>query len=175
MQHPFWCVPATTGYHRLMGDELVQRVLAVLAAFNTGDLDAARPLTTPDFTYTIRGRGPFAGTYHGIDDVVRVMSAIRAATSDTMTAEPEVVVPGGEHVMAYLRVHGSRPDGRTYDSHQAYLYRFADNLLIEGPVDPCGPARLRRVHARLTRRVAGGRSPVNATATRTRLMHPERR
>jgi ketosteroid isomerase-like protein len=121
-----------------MGDELVHRVLAVLAAFNTGNLEAARPLTHPDFTYTIRGRGPFAGTYRGIDDVVEVMSAIRAATSDTMTAEPEVVVPGGEHVMAYLRVHGSRPDGRTYDSHQAYLYRFAEDLLIEGqsiPVD----------------------------------------
>jgi hypothetical protein len=41
-------------------------------------------------------------------------------------------------VMAYMRVHGSRPDGRTYDSHQAYLYRFTDGLLSEGqgiPVD----------------------------------------
>ena len=38
--------------------------------------------------------------------------------------------------MAYMRVHGSRPDGRTYDRHQAYLYRFTDHRLIEGRPSP---------------------------------------
>jgi hypothetical protein len=33
---------------------------------------------------------------------------------------------------------GSRPDGRTYDNHQAYVYRITNGLLIAGhtiPVD----------------------------------------
>jgi hypothetical protein len=53
-----------------------------------------------------------------------------------MTAEPEVIVSSEEHIMAYMRVHGSRPDGRTYDNHQAYLYRFTDGLLSEGQSIP---------------------------------------
>jgi ketosteroid isomerase-like protein len=121
-----------------MSQSNVQTVAAAIAAFNAGDLSAARPLTHPDFTYIIRGRGPFAGRYQGVDAVIAVLQAIRAATSQTMTAEPEVIVSGGDHVMAYMRVHGSRPDGRTYDHHQAYLYRLAAERLIEGqsiPVD----------------------------------------
>jgi ketosteroid isomerase-like protein len=119
-----------------MGDDNVRALRAVLAAFNTGDLEAAREFTHPEISYIIRGRGPFAGTYRGVDAVMTVLQAIRTATSDTMTAEPEVVVSGGEHVMAYMRVHGSRPDGRTYDRHQAYQYRFSDHRLIEGQTIP---------------------------------------
>lgn len=116
----------------------VETLLAILAAFNGNDIEGGSGLVHPDLTYIIRGHGPFAGTYRGFAEVAGVMQSIRDATADTMTAEPEVVVASGDHVMAYLRVHGSRPDGRTYDSHQAYLYRFTDGLLSDGqsiPVD----------------------------------------
>lgn len=119
-----------------MSDDNVQAIIAILAAFNDGDVDAEFSLVDPEMTYTIRGRGPFAGTYRGVHAVVEVLRAIRTATDDTMTAEPEVLVSDDDHVMAYLRVHGSRPDGRTYDRHQAYLYRFADGRLVEGQTIP---------------------------------------
>lgn len=73
----------------------------------------------PDLTYTIRGPGPFAGTHRGIEEGATDLQGIRDATGDTMTAEPEVLLPPEEHVMAYMPAHGSRPDGRAYDNHQA--------------------------------------------------------
>jgi ketosteroid isomerase-like protein len=119
-----------------MSQRNIETLVKVIEVFNTGDLEGGRSLTHPELTYVIRGRGPFAGAYRGIDAVIDVMQSIKAATGQTMTAEPEVVVAGGDDVMAYLRVHGSRPDGRTYDRHQAYLYRFLDGLLIEGQTIP---------------------------------------
>jgi ketosteroid isomerase-like protein len=119
-----------------MAESNVEVLLALLEAFNTRDWETGHRLSDPELTYTIRGRGPFAGTFRGVDVVMTVMSAIKDATASTMTAEPEVVVADGDHVMAYLRVHGSRPDGRTYDHHQAYLYRFRDGRLAEGQTIP---------------------------------------
>ncbi len=53
-----------------------------------------------------------------------------------MTMEPEVILSDGDVLTLYVRVHGSRSDGRTYDNHQAYLYKFIDGLLIEGQTIP---------------------------------------
>jgi ketosteroid isomerase-like protein len=116
----------------------VETLRAILAAFNDNDFERGRSLAHPDLTYTIRGHGPFAGTFRGLEEVLGVLQGIRDATANTMTAEPEVIVSSEDHIMAYMMVHGSRPDGRTYDNHQAYLYRFTDGLLSEGqsiPVD----------------------------------------
>ena len=57
---------------------------------------------------------------------------VKEATDGTMAATPEVMLAGGDDVMAYLHVTGSRPDGRTYDNYQAYLYRVRDGRLREG-------------------------------------------
>lgn len=124
------------GIGRLVGVDNVKTLRALLAAFNADELGEVSKLAHPDLTYTIRGDGPFAGTYHGIHDVVEVLQAIRTVTANTMTPQLEVVTTDHDHVMAYMRVTGSRPDGRKYDSHQAYLYRFADGLLLEGQTIP---------------------------------------
>ncbi len=110
--------------------------MAILTAFNANDIEGAARGCHPDIVYTIRGRGPFAGTYRGVDALAGVLGHIKAATADTMTGEPEVVVSEGDIVMLYMRVHGSRPDGREYDNHQAYLYRFLDGLMVEGQTIP---------------------------------------
>lgn len=114
----------------------VDSLREILAAFNDNDLKRASHLTHPDFTYTIRGHGPFAGTFRGLEEVIGIMQRIKEATGNTMTVVPEVIVSSQNDVMAYMRVHGARPDGRTYDNHQAYLYRFADGLLREGQTIP---------------------------------------
>ncbi len=114
----------------------VDSLREILAAFNDNDLKRASHLAHPDFTYTIRGHGPFAGTFRGLEEVIGIMQRIKEATGNTMTVVPEVIVSSQNDVMAYMRVHGARPDGRTYDNHQAYLYRFADGLLREGQTIP---------------------------------------
>ncbi len=53
-----------------------------------------------------------------------------------MAATPEVILADDDHVMMYARFTGSRPDGRTYNSHQAYLYRLKDGRLLEGQTIP---------------------------------------
>lgn len=73
-------------------------------------------MVNPDLTYTIRGHGPFAGHLRGQEEVLGVFQGIRDATANTMTAEPEAIVSSEEHIMAYMRVQGSCPVGRTYDS-----------------------------------------------------------
>lgn len=114
----------------------VETLKEMLAAFNANDLDKAARDCHPNIVYTIRGHGPFGGTYRGVDAFFDVLGRIKKATNGTMTVVPEVVVFDGDVLMLYMRVHGSRPDGRTYDSHQAYLYRFLEGLLIEGQTIP---------------------------------------
>jgi len=114
----------------------VETLMAMMAAFNADEIDEAANGCHPDIAYTIRGHGPFAGTYRGIDAFAAVLGRIKKATDGSMTMEPDVVLSDGDVLMLYTRVHGSRSDGRTYDSHQAYLYRFVDGLLIEGQTIP---------------------------------------
>jgi ketosteroid isomerase-like protein len=38
--------------------------------------------------------------------------------------------------MMYMLVSGTRPDGRTYENYQAYLYRYKDGKMIEGQTIP---------------------------------------
>ena len=41
-----------------------------------------------------------------------------------------------KNIMMYLYAKGQRPDGRTYDNYQAYLYRLRDGKLAEGQTIP---------------------------------------
>jgi len=114
----------------------VEILKSVLRAFNEGRLDEVKRSCSPDVTYTIRGRGPLAGTYEGADAFVDALGRVKQLTDATMAAEPQVVLADDEAMMMYARVTGRRADGRTYDNFQAYLYRFRDGLLIEGQTIP---------------------------------------
>lgn len=70
----------------------VETLRAILAAFNDNDFERVRSLAHPDLIYTIRGTGPLAGTFRGLEEVLNVLQGIRDATANTMTAEPEVIV-----------------------------------------------------------------------------------
>jgi len=65
---------------------------------------------------------------------------VKDLTDGSMTASPEVMLADADAVMAYLHVSGSRPDGRTYDNYQAYLYRLRDGKLVEGQTIPVDQA-----------------------------------
>lgn len=53
---------------------------------------------------------------------------------------PVVLLEGEDTVMAYMHVKASRPDGRTLDCDNAYLYRFRDGVLVEGQTIPVDQA-----------------------------------
>lgn len=117
-------------------EETIQRVRDAMAAFNRGDIAAMGEFVHPDFTYTIRGRASVSGVYQGWEAMATVLGRIMELTGGTMKATPEVVLADDEHVLMYQKVSGSRPDGRTYDSHQAYRYRLKDGLIIDGETIP---------------------------------------
>ncbi len=114
----------------------INTLTAVLGAFNRNDLDAAAEGVDPEVTYIIRGRAAVSGTYRGHDAIANALRRVKELTAGTMVALPEVIVAKGDVVMAYMHVTGTRPDGRTYDNYQAYLYRFRNGKLIEGQTIP---------------------------------------
>lgn len=116
--------------------ETIQRVRAAMAALSQGDIDAAGALVHPGYTYTVRGRASISGTYHGWEAMAGILRRILDMTNGTLAAVPEIVLADDDDVLMYMRVSGSRPDGRAYDSHQAYRYRLKDGLVIEGETIP---------------------------------------
>ena len=117
-------------------DENVATIRAALAAFNVNNTAAMERYVHPDFVYIVRGQSVISGEYRGWDAWSRGLAHIKELTSGSMVATVEVILADGEHVMMYAHHAGSRPDGRTYDSHQAYLYRLKDGRLIEGQTIP---------------------------------------
>lgn len=117
-------------------DHNLQTLKAVLAAFNENDIATATEGTHADVKYTVRGRSSLSGTYEGREGFAEVVRRVKDLTDGSMTAQPEVVMAQDDAIMMYVHVTGSRPDGREYDSHQAYLYRFRDGKIIEGQTIP---------------------------------------
>ncbi|MGD9933726.1 MAG: nuclear transport factor 2 family protein [Dehalococcoidia bacterium] len=120
----------------MAGEETVQRVRQAMEAFNRGDIAAMGEFVHPDFTYIVRGTALVSGVYYGWDAMAGVLARIMELTGGTMTAMPEVILADDDNVLMYQKVTGSRPDGRTYDSHQAYRYRLKDGKIIEGETIP---------------------------------------
>ena len=114
----------------------LETLKAVLTAFNNNDIEAAAEGTHPEVKYIVRGRSSLSGIYEGREGFAEVVRGVKELTDGSMTAQPEVVMAQDDHIMMYMHITGSRPDGRTYDSHQAYLYRFRDGKTIEGQTIP---------------------------------------
>ena len=115
-----------------MTNENLSILRAALAAFNDNDIDRLTQYVHEDVVYIIRGRSRLSGTYRGREAMADALRMVKEATDGTMAATPEVMLSGGDEVMAYFHVTGTRPDGRTYDNYQAYLYRVRDGRLREG-------------------------------------------
>ena len=116
--------------------DLLSNLEAALEAFNRNDIDALSSYVAADVTYTIHGRAAVSGTYRGVEGFRRALTSVKALTDGTLQVHPEVLLAGHDSVMAYMRVTGTRAGGRSYHSHQAYLYRFRDGKLIEGQTIP---------------------------------------
>lgn len=120
----------------MQGQENVELVRAGIAAFNANDMEGVKAKVAADVMYTIRGRASVSGVYHGVEDMAAALSRVKDLTGGTMVGTPEVVLANDEHVLMYMHVTGSRADGRTYDSHQAYRYRVRDGKIVEGETIP---------------------------------------
>ena len=114
----------------------IDKLITTLAAFNKNDIAAASEGLHPDITYIIRGRATVSGVYKGPESVATVLTRIKELTNGTLIGKPEVILAQGDEIMMYMLVSGTRPDGRSYENYQAYLYRFKDGKIIEGQTIP---------------------------------------
>ena len=112
----------------------------IIDAFNRDAVEEIGDYCDPEVTYTIRGHGPLGATYSGVTAFAGALRAMRDLTASTVTVVPQVLLEGEDAIMAYMRVSASRPDGRTLDSHNAYLYRFREGRLLEGQTIPVDQA-----------------------------------
>lgn len=113
-------------------------LMAILDAFNRNDIAAIEAAGIPDLKFFAGGRSRFGGHRSGSRAMGDVLREIKELTGGTMTTAPEVIVGDDSNIMAWAHITGARPDGRTYDNYQAYLYRFRDGKLSEAnsiPVD----------------------------------------
>ena len=120
----------------MLSNPNVITLMAVLEAFNRGDIDAVIDKVDPEVVYHVRGQSQVSGTFRGPHELADVLRRIKELTGGTMSGTPDVVLADSDNVMMYIHVTGARPDGRSYDNHQAYLYRFRDGRLIEGQTIP---------------------------------------
>lgn len=117
-------------------EQNIATIRAALAAFNANDIAALERLVDPGFVYVVRGQSSISGEYRGWDAWAKGLARVKELTAGSMAATPEVILADDNYGMMYARFTGSRPDGRRYNSHQAYLYRLKDGLLTEGQTIP---------------------------------------
>jgi ketosteroid isomerase-like protein len=111
-------------------------LMGALTAFNDNDMDRVEQFVAEDVVYTIHGQASVSGVYKGRRAMGDALRHIKDLTGGTIATNPEVMLAENGNVMIYSRITGSRPDGRTYEQPQAYLYRMRDGLLIEGETIP---------------------------------------
>jgi ketosteroid isomerase-like protein len=123
--------------HRMRGegDRMVKKphpnirvVMAVLDTLNERTKDAIGGCVSADLVYTVYGRGPFAGTYRGVQDFLRLMDV---AAKMGVKAKPLVLMADGEYVFMLAKLTG-KTEKNALDTENCYLYRIKDGKIIEG-------------------------------------------
>jgi ketosteroid isomerase-like protein len=104
-------------------DNDITTVRAGFAAVANRDLAAFGDLFHTDATWNHRNNDRLGGVHHGSDGIVAFLAESMQLTTGTLRVVPETFMADGEgHVVAVMRVSGTRPDGRTFDDPQVLLF-----------------------------------------------------
>jgi ketosteroid isomerase-like protein len=106
----------------------VKLTMVALDAFNKRDKDAIRRYVSEDYTYTLYGKGPFAGVYRGIEEFSRLVDE---GAKLGFKIKPKFVLADDEYVFVLGELTGKRK-GKTLDTENCYLYRVENGKLVEG-------------------------------------------
>jgi ketosteroid isomerase-like protein len=102
-------------------------VRAGFEAFGRGDLVAFAELFESDATWNHRNPDRLGGVHAGIDAIIAFLEESGQSTAGTLRAVPTAMMADDEgRVCVLVRVHGSRPDGRTFDDSQVLVFRVQD-------------------------------------------------
>jgi ketosteroid isomerase-like protein len=104
-------------------DNDITTVRAGFAAVANRDLAAFGDLFHTDATWNHRNNDRLGGVHHGSDGIVAFLAESMQLTTGTLRVVPETFMADGEgHVVAVMRVSGTRPDGRTFDDPQVLVF-----------------------------------------------------
>lgn len=107
------------------------RTREAFAAFGRGDLEALRrEYLAEDIRWHYPGRGPLAGDYEGIDQVLGQFVRTFELSGGTFRIELHDVVANDEHTIALFTARAERA-GRQLESHVAEVVHVRDGKATE--------------------------------------------
>jgi deazaflavin-dependent oxidoreductase (nitroreductase family) len=118
---------------------------AQAAFYAGGDRPPLRELLTDDVVWRVSGNNSIAGTYRGIDEVMRYFSARRDLAGRTFRLHPGDVLVGEGEVVAALTDGTALIAGNEYRWSTIGLYRFRNGLISECRLVPFDLAEFDRI------------------------------
>jgi ketosteroid isomerase-like protein len=101
------------------------------AAFQKGDLDALQnQYFTDDIRWHVPGRGPLAGDYEGIPQVLQLFVRLFERSGGTFRIELHDVVANDDHAVALFTVRGER-EGKQLDDNTVQSYHVRAGKISE--------------------------------------------
>jgi ketosteroid isomerase-like protein len=94
------------------------------------DTDAQRNRYAEDIRYHIPGRGPLAGVYEGIEQVLQMVARVFELTGGTFSMELHDVVANDEHAVALVTQHAERA-GKQLTDNAVMVYHIRDGKITE--------------------------------------------
>lgn len=103
----------------------------VLAAFQTGDVDAMQRLFSPSIVWTVPGTSRLAGQYLGHQQLFDFFAALSALSDGTFTLHPEWMMANDDGVTLFHGTTARRGDAEL-DVDMLVHVRMRDGQVVEG-------------------------------------------
>lgn len=102
-----------------------------LKAFADRDMEAVGELLADDIVWHVPGNNPLSGDYKGKEEVFGFFAKLGELSGGSFKLDVHDVVGNDEHVVALVRVSGSRPDGRTIQMRVAQTFHVRNGKAVE--------------------------------------------
>jgi ketosteroid isomerase-like protein len=126
-------------------DALANLHRAQAAFYGGGHCLPLRELLTDDVVWRIPGNNSIAGTYRGIDEVMRYFSARRQLAGRTFRLHPGDILVGEGEVVAALTDGTALIAGEEHRWSTIGLYGLRNGLISECRLVPLDPAEFDRI------------------------------
>lgn len=125
---------------RRFAEQVLTRLHDAQRAFYAGDASPAalEEVLAPDVVWTIPGQNAIAGTYVGVEEVIRYMDRRRRIANNTFAMTRRDVMVGDEHVAA-LTDGSAVLHGRSVEWSTIGLYRLAGDRIAQCRLIPLDP------------------------------------
>lgn len=104
-------------------------------AFQKGDTETLKDHFAEDIVWHVAGRGPFAGDYKGIAEVIGLFGRQMESTGGTLKLELHDLLADDEHVVALVRTTADR-NGKRINDPGVHVVHVRDGKLSESWFHP---------------------------------------